>query len=60
MSERMTPIAFDRLISRAVGEYEKQGTMFGVHSPYIKKDDKRLSIFGDLCQSARNPLMKKR
>ena len=35
MSERMTPIAFDRLISRAVGEYEKQGTMFGVHSPYI-------------------------
>ncbi|MDD5946168.1 MAG: putative selenate reductase subunit YgfK [Clostridia bacterium] len=55
MSERMTPIAFDRLISRAVGEYEKQGTMFGVHSPYIKKDDKRLSIFGESMETPFGP-----
>lgn len=55
MSERMTPIPFDRLINWAVTEYKSTGKMFGVQRPYIKKDNKTLSIFGESMETPFGP-----
>ncbi len=55
MSERMTPVAFDKLISWAAAEYAGTGSMFGVHRPYIKKDSKSLSIFGETMETPFGP-----
>lgn len=55
MSERMTPIPFDRLINWAVTEYNSTGKMFGIQRPYIKKDNKTLSIFGESMETPFGP-----
>lgn len=55
MSERMTPIPFDRLINWAVTEYKSTGKMFGVHRPYIKKDSKTLTIFKETMETPFGP-----
>ncbi|MCE5236183.1 MAG: putative selenate reductase subunit YgfK [Clostridiaceae bacterium] len=46
MSERMTPIPFKQLMNWLLTEHKKQGSVFGVKEPYIKKDAKTLSLFG--------------
>lgn len=55
MSERMTPIPFADLMSWAVAEYEKQGTMFGVERAYHKKNDQQLPIFGEKLETPFGP-----
>ncbi|MCD8037332.1 MAG: putative selenate reductase subunit YgfK [Clostridiales bacterium] len=55
MSERMTPMVFEKLINWAVSEYAAEGSMFGVRRPYLKKDDKKLSIFGEYMETPFGP-----
>lgn len=45
MSERMIPIPFRDLMTWIATEYQKDGSVFGVHSPYIA-GHKSLPIFG--------------
>ena len=51
----MTPINFKKLINRAVAEYKSTGEMFGVHRPYVKRDNKTLSIFGERLETPFGP-----
>lgn len=37
MSERMTPLTFRQLLTRALTEYEEKGTLFGVHAKFVSK-----------------------
>lgn len=46
MSETMYPLPFARLIDWMIAEREASGSVFGVSSPYIKKDDTALTLFG--------------
>ena len=45
MSEQMTPIPFRELMNWITAEYEKEGSVFGVHRPY-RAGEKSLPIFG--------------
>ncbi len=41
MSERMTPIPFEKLMRRTLAEYDKYGSVFDVAAPYRVKDTKK-------------------
>ena len=45
MSELMIPISFERLMIWAATEYQRAGSVFGVHRPYVA-GEKTLPIFG--------------
>ncbi len=45
MSERMIPIPFRELMNWITTEYDRDGSVFGVHRPYIA-GEKKLPIFG--------------
>jgi len=45
MSELMIPIPFKQLMNWITAEYEREGSVFGVHSPYVA-GEKALPIFG--------------
>ena len=45
MSELMTPIPFQELMTWIMAEYRRDGTVFGVHRPYVA-GEKSLPIFG--------------
>ena len=45
MSELMIPISFEQLMLWAATEYQREGSVFGVHRPYVA-GEKRLPIFG--------------
>ena len=45
MSELMIPIPFRELMNWIVTEYDREGSVFGVHRPYIA-GEKKLPIFG--------------
>ena len=45
MSELMTPIPFRELMNWIMTEYRQEGTVFGVHRPYVA-GEKSLPIFG--------------
>ena len=45
MSELMIPISFEQLMIWAATEYQREGSVFGVHRPYVA-GEKRLPIFG--------------
>ena len=55
MGEKMTPIPFKKLINRILCEYENEKTVFGVHYPYIKKDNKTLELFGEKAETPFGP-----
>lgn len=55
MSEKMIPIPFKNLIEWAVKEYRTNGSMFGVHHPYKKKNGKLLDIFGEKLEMPMGP-----
>jgi len=55
MSERMTPIPFKQLLNWVLTEREKHGSVFGVKDPYIKKDDKTLTLFGEPLETPFGP-----
>ena len=46
MSELMTPIPFRELMTWVTAEYQREGTVFGVHRPY-RAGVKTLPIFGE-------------
>ncbi len=45
MSELMIPIPFEQLMTWIATEYKKEGSVFGVHRPYVA-GEKKLPIFG--------------
>ena len=54
MSELMTPIPFRELMTWVTAEYQKDGTVFGVHKPY-KAGVKTLPIFGEKIETPFGP-----
>ena len=54
MSELMTPIPFRELMTWITTEYQKEGTVFGVHKPY-KAGTKKLPIFGETIETPFGP-----
>ncbi|WP_295748344.1 putative selenate reductase subunit YgfK [uncultured Oscillibacter sp.] len=54
MSELMTPIPFRELMTWVTAEYQKEGTVFGVHKPY-QAGVKTLPIFGEKIETPFGP-----
>ncbi|MGO5113637.1 putative selenate reductase subunit YgfK [Candidatus Avoscillospira sp. LCP25S3_F1] len=54
MSELMTPIPFRRLMQWITTEYQRDGSVFGVHRPYIA-GHKTLPIFGETIETPFGP-----
>ena len=54
MSELMTPIPFRELMTWVTAEYQKEGTVFGVHKPY-RAGVKTLPIFGERIETPFGP-----
>lgn len=54
MSELMTPISFRSLMNWVTTEYQREGTVFGVHRPYVA-GDKKLPIFGETIETPIGP-----
>ncbi|MDD3347482.1 putative selenate reductase subunit YgfK [Oscillibacter sp.] len=54
MSEQMTPIPFRELLTWITAEYRRQGTVFGVHTPY-HAGVKKLPIFGETIETPFGP-----
>lgn len=54
MSERMTPISIDRLLSWITKEYETSKSIFGIRRPY-KAKDKFLNIFDEKIETPIGP-----
>ena len=54
MSELMTPIPFRELMTWITTEYQRDGTVFGVHRPY-KAGVKKLPIFGETIETPFGP-----
>ncbi|NCB30860.1 MAG: putative selenate reductase subunit YgfK [Clostridia bacterium] len=56
MSERMTPIPFPKLMNWLLSEHDSHGSVFGVATPYVKKDvSKVLSLFGEKLETPFGP-----
>ncbi len=56
MSERMTPIPFEKLMRWLLAEHEANGAAFGVPAPYVVKDpSKTLSLFGERLENPFGP-----
>ena len=54
MSELMTPIPFRELMTWITTEYQRDGSVFGVHKPY-KAGTKKLPIFGETIETPFGP-----
>ena len=54
MSELMTPIPFRELMTWVTAEYQREGTVFGVHKPY-RAGVKTLPIFGEKIETPFGP-----
>ncbi len=54
MSELMIPIPFRELMTWITTEYQKEGSIFGVHKPY-KAGVKKLPIFDEYIETAYGP-----
>ena len=52
MSELMIPIPFRELMTWITTEYQRDGSVFGVHKPY-KAGTKKLPIFGETIEIGR-------
>ncbi len=55
MSEKMYPMPFAKLIDWIISEKESSGSVFGVNSPYVKKDDSALTLFGNKLEAPFGP-----
>ena len=54
MSELMIPIPFRELMAWVTTEYQRDGSVFGVHKPY-KAGVKKLPIFGETIETPFGP-----
>jgi putative selenate reductase len=50
MSELMTPISFRQLMTWITAEYDREGSVFGVHRPF-HPSGKTLPIFGETIET---------
>ncbi|MBQ8538715.1 MAG: putative selenate reductase subunit YgfK [Ruminococcus sp.] len=55
MSERMTPISIEKLLSNITEEYKNYGTVFGVKKAYQHNSGKTLSIFDEKLETPLGP-----
>lgn len=55
MSDRMIPIAFDKLMAYAMTEYSRSQTVFGVAKTFRKTSDSKYRIFGETMETAFGP-----
>ena len=55
MSEKMHPIPFERLMTWALTEYEREGTVFGVRRFWKADPNKTLPIFGETIETPFGP-----
>ncbi len=46
MSDKMTPIPFPGLMEWMLNEHSSQGTVFGIHRPFVADKEKAYEIFG--------------
>ena len=54
MSELMTPISFRQLMTWITAEYDREGSVFGVHRPF-HPSGKTLPIFGETIETPFGP-----
>ena len=54
MSELMTPISFRQLMTWITAEYDREGSVFGVHRPF-RPSGKTLPIFGETIETPFGP-----
>ena len=54
MSELMTPISFRQLMNWITAEYDREGSVFGVHRPF-HPSGKTLPIFGETIETPFGP-----
>lgn len=54
MSDRMTPIPFSQLMTWILDEH-KQGTVFGMHRPYVANPEHYYEIFGQKLETPMGP-----
>lgn len=55
MGDRMTPIPFSNLMEWIFEEKKTTGKVFGVRTPFVKKNDKVLNIFGEKIETPFGP-----
>lgn len=55
MSETMRPLSFAKLMERALNEYARQGSVFGVHEIYHHTSGKALPIFHETIETPFGP-----
>ena len=47
MGDRMTPIPFEKIMTQLLEEKRQQGSIFGVRSLFVAKQNHTLSLFGE-------------
>lgn len=55
MSDKMIPIPYSELLNWILQEKKTKGTVFGVHKPFVKQDDRTLSLFGEKLETPFGP-----
>ncbi|MEG2371991.1 MAG: putative selenate reductase subunit YgfK [Hydrogenoanaerobacterium sp.] len=55
MSDRMTPIPFDKLMNHILAEHGASGEIFGVHRCYTAEKGKTLKLFGEQMETPFGP-----
>ena len=55
MSDRMTPIPFGELMNWILTEKAEHGSVFGVHTPFVAKDEKMLDLFREHLETPFGP-----
>lgn len=51
MSDKMRPVPFGELMNRALTEYRRDGSLFGVYRLYRHESGKTLPIFGETIET---------
>lgn len=55
MSERMTPMPFEKLMRWMLEERASNGTVFGINAPYVHKSGESLSLFRERLETPFGP-----
>lgn len=55
MSDKMIPIPYSELLNWVLEEKKTKGTVFGIHRPFAKKDDRTLGLFGEKLETPFGP-----
>lgn len=55
MSDIMTPIPFGKLMNWIITERKEKNTVFGIHRPYVAKQEQSQTIFGRILETPVGP-----